>query len=326
MPSSAAASTAAVATGCQATSLGGAELRRFDLNLLVGLHALLYFRNVTRAAEHVGLSQSAMSRELRQLRQLFSDELLIRVGREYRLTTLARELIEPLGQLIASIEGAVARRPSFDPAVERRSFTIGMTDYALLLLLHPLLKRLGKEAPHVTIHHQPTEADPAEMLNAGRVDLVLEPREYLAPGFPSQVLLEDRWVCAVWDRHPNVGQLLTPELFQRLPRLAFGVGTAGPTSTAELHYQRIGVGGRVMTTVNRFALLPFLLRGTELVALIQERLARRLQEATDIRLLEPPVPIPPLVVTMFWSAVNDADPAHTWFRTTLDEVARSCAQ
>jgi|SRR5579864_36999 len=309
----------------QGTRLGGAELRRFDLNLLVALHALLYFRNVTRAAEHVGLSQPAMSRELSQLRQVFGDELLVRVGREYRLTTLARELIEPLGQVIASIEGAVARRPSFDPAVETRSFSIGMTDYGLLLLLHPLLQRLGREAPHMTVHHHPTEADPAEMLNAGRVDLVLEPREYLAPGFPSQVLLEDRWMCAVWDGHPEIGDSLTRELFERLPRLAFGVGTTGPTSTAELHYQRLGVGGQVMTTVNSFALLPFLLRGTHQVTLIQERLAHRLQDATHIKLLEPPLPIPPLVVTMFWSGVNDADPAHAWLRATLADVARNCA-
>jgi len=308
----------------QGTRLGGAELRRFDLNLLVGLHALLYFRNVTRAAEHVGLSQPAMSRELRQLRQLFGDELLVRVGREYRLTTLARELIDPLGQVIASIEGAVARRPSFDPSVETRSFTIGMTDYALLLLLHPLLQRLGAEAPHMTLHHHPTEADPVEMLNAGRVDLVLEPREYLAPGFPSQVLLEDRWICAVSEGHPEVGESLTSEVFERLPRLAFGVGMSGPTSTAELHYQRLGIGGRVTTTVNSFVLLPFLLAGTRSVALVQERLARRLEAAAKIRLLDPPVPIPPLVVTMFWSVVNDADPAHTWLRTTLADVARNC--
>jgi DNA-binding transcriptional LysR family regulator len=306
----------------QATRLGGAELRRFDLNLLVGLHALLYFRNVTRAAAHVGLSQPAMSRELRELRQLFGDELLVRVGREYHLTTLARELVEPLGQVIASIELAVARRPSFDPAVETRAFSIGMTDYAVLLLLHPLLQRLEVEAPHITLHHQPLEADPAEMLNQGRVDLVLEPREYLAPGFPSQVLLEDRWVCAVWAGHPEVGETLSRELFERLPRLAFGVGATGPTSTAEVHYQRVGIGGRVSTTVNSFALLPFLLRGTRLLALVQERLARRLQSAAEITLLDPPVAIPPLVVTMFWSPLNDADPAHAWLRTTLAEIAR----
>jgi DNA-binding transcriptional LysR family regulator len=306
----------------QSTRLGGAELRRFDLNLLVALHALLYFRNVTRAAEHVGISQPAMSRELRQLRQLFGDPLLVRVGREYRLTTLARDLAEPLGQVIASIEQAVAQRPSFDPAAETRSFTIGMTDYGVLLLLHPLIQRLGAEAPHISLHHHPTEADPAEMLNAGRADLVLEPREYLAPGFPSQVLLEDRWVCAVWSGHPEVGKLLTREQFERLPRLAFGVGRSGPTSTAELHYQRLGVAGTVKTTVNSFALLPFLLHGTRLVALVQQRLAQRLQGVSDIRLIDPPVSIPPLVVTMFWSSVNDADPAHAWLRTTLADVAR----
>src|SRR5215471_10196248 len=306
----------------QGTRLGGAELRRFDLNLLVGLHALLYFRNVTRAAEHVGLSQPAMSRELRELRQLFGDELLVRIGREYRLTTLARELIEPLGQLIASIDQAVARRPSFDPSIETRTFSIGMTDYACLLLLHPLMQRLQAEAPHITLHHHPLESDPAEMLNQGRVDLVLEPSEYLAPGFPSQTLLEDRWICAVWSGHPDVGTALTPELFGRLPRLAFGVGRQGPTSTAELHYRRVGVGGSVTTTINSFALLPFLLHGTRLLALVQERLAQRLRAVTDIKLIEPPIPIPPLVVTMFWSPVDDADPAHAWLRATFSEVAR----
>src|SRR6185437_13324045 len=202
----------------------------------------------------------------------------------------------------------------------------------VLVLLHPLLQRLGTEAPHMTLHHHPTEADPAEMLNAGRVDLVLEPREYLAPGIPSQTLLEDRWVCAMWNGHPevvmrepaSVVDALTLERFERLPRLSFGVGMSGPISTAELYYQRLGIGGRVTGTVNSFALLPFLLRGTDLVALVQERLARRLAAATNIRLLEPPVPIPTLVVTMFWSPVNNADPAHTWFRSTLADVARNC--
>src|SRR5579884_277223 len=83
------------------SSLGGADLRRFDLNLLVALHALLAFRNVTRAGQYVGLSQPAMSGELRRLRRLFGDELLVRIGRDYHLTPLARELVEPVGQVIS---------------------------------------------------------------------------------------------------------------------------------------------------------------------------------------------------------------------------------
>jgi LysR family nod box-dependent transcriptional activator len=304
------------------TRLGGAELRRFDLNLLVALHALLYYRNVTRAAEHVGLSQPAMSRELRRLRHLFADELLVRTGREYRLTTLAQELVQPLGQVIASIEQAVARRPGFDPAVETRSFSIGMTDYAMLVVLHPLIQRLSVEAPGIVLHHHPLESDPVEMLNQERVDIVLEPREYMPPDFPSCTLYEDRWICAVWAQHPEVGDVMTPELFARLPRLAFGVGGDAPESTAERHYQQVGAPGRVTTIVGSFAMLPFLLNGTNLVALVQERLARRLSAAANIKLLEPPVPIPPLVIKMFWTRFNDADPAHTWLRNTLAQVAR----
>ena len=188
------------------------------------------------------------------------------------------------------------------------------------------MQRLDAEAPFITLHHQPLEADPAEMLNQGRVDLVLEPREYLAPGFPSQTLLEDRWVCATWAGNPDVGETLSLEDLERLPRLAFGVGSTGPISTAELHYRRLGVGGHVTTTVNTFALLPFLLHGTRSVALVQERLALRLEKVTDIKVLEPPVPIPPLIVTMFWSPVNDADPAHAWLRTLVADVASTCGR
>ncbi|MEM9731161.1 MAG: LysR family transcriptional regulator, partial [Myxococcota bacterium] len=54
------------------------SLHRIDLNLLVALDALARERNVTRAAERAGVSQSAMSHTLRRLRELFGDPLLVR--------------------------------------------------------------------------------------------------------------------------------------------------------------------------------------------------------------------------------------------------------
>ena len=69
------------------------SLRDVDLNLLVTLEALLRERNVTRAGHVLGASQPAMSAALARLRDMFGDQLLMRVGREYRLTPLARDLI-----------------------------------------------------------------------------------------------------------------------------------------------------------------------------------------------------------------------------------------
>ena len=44
------------------------DLNRIDLNLLVYLDVLLRERNVTQAANHLGLSQPAMSHHLKKLR------------------------------------------------------------------------------------------------------------------------------------------------------------------------------------------------------------------------------------------------------------------
>ena len=71
-----------------------AQLRNVDLNLLLPLKALLQERNVTRAAERVNLSQSAMSRTLERLRSELKDDLLVRVGRKYELTPRGSALLE----------------------------------------------------------------------------------------------------------------------------------------------------------------------------------------------------------------------------------------
>jgi DNA-binding transcriptional LysR family regulator len=298
------------------------HLRQFNLNLLVALHALLVHRNVTRAAEEVGITQSGMSGELRRLRRMFGDELLVRVGREYELTVLAQELVEPVREIMTSIEQTVARRPSFDPTSDARAFAIAMSDYAMLILLEPLLERLGREAPRVTLHIHPLQPDGINtMLGPGGVDLLIYPAQESAIA-RSELLFVDRWVCAVSSRHPDVGERLSIEQYRQLPALTFGVGSQLVSSTAERHVRSLGIEAPVEITTESFALAPFLLTRTRLVALLQERLARRLMHAADIKLLEPPVPTPDLSEAMFWSPVADADPAHRWLRQMMREVAQ----
>jgi DNA-binding transcriptional LysR family regulator len=298
------------------------HLRQFNLNLLVALHALLVHRNVTRAAEEVGITQSGMSGELRRLRRMFGDELLVRVGREYELTALAQELVDPVRDIITSIERTVARRPSFDPSSDARAFGIAMSDYAMLILLEPLLERLGREAPRVTLHIHPLQPDGIHtMLGPGGVDLLIYPDQETA-STRSELLFVDRWVCAVSSRHPEVGERLTIDQYRQLPALTFGVGSQLVSSTAEQHVRSLGIEAPIEVTTESFALAPFLLTRTRLVALLQERLAKRLKDAAEIRLLEPPVPTPDLREAMFWSPVAEADPAHRWLRQMLREVAQ----
>ncbi len=125
------------------------NLRQFDLNLLVALDALLTERNVTRAGERLYLSQPAMSGILSRLRHAFNDELLVRVGRHLEPTAFAAQLAKPVRECVQQIEDLLSTQRMFSPETEARTFVIAASDYVVLLLLGPLVKRLdGARAEH----------------------------------------------------------------------------------------------------------------------------------------------------------------------------------
>ena len=80
------------------------DLRRFDLNLLVVFDVLMTERSVTRAAERLGRTQSAVSHSLSRLREQFGDPLLIKAGARMQPTALLRShLIEQARPLLGGI-------------------------------------------------------------------------------------------------------------------------------------------------------------------------------------------------------------------------------
>ena len=71
------------------------NIANVDLNLLVYLDVLLREKNVTRAAEELGISQPAMSNGLKRIRDLFGDPILVRTSDGMTPTDRAIEL-QPL--------------------------------------------------------------------------------------------------------------------------------------------------------------------------------------------------------------------------------------
>src|SRR5271165_3577953 len=173
------------------------NLAQVDLNLLVALDALLRERSVTRAGKRIGLSQSAMSAVLARVRELFGDQLLVRVGREYQLTPVALGLTEPVQEILGLVERTIRDRSPFEPKTAQRQFTIAAADYALAVIVQPLLERLAEGAPGVSLRFRPLQEDMPRLLGLRRVDLAILPAGALE-GFPSQELFRDEWACAVW--------------------------------------------------------------------------------------------------------------------------------
>jgi len=300
------------------------NLRNIDLNLLVILDALLTERNVSRAGERIGLSQSAMSAALARLRDVFHDPLLVRVGRDLALTRNAEDLIVPLKESLGKVEQILLRRPGFDPAIDARTFSISASDYAGLVLLTPLVRMIANEAPNVTIHLLPRARDAARVLQTNQADIVIEPIELFGPNdYPTASLLSDRWLCAVDANHPDIkGDTLTEKQFLELPHLVYGIGDDRQLNLADQHLADAGVQRRIEVTVESFLLNPFLITGTRLVSLVLERAARRLIGTVDIKLMESPISVPDIHEAMYWHPRHTTDPGHKWLRGKLLNVAQ----
>ena len=297
-----------------------------DLNMLLPLKALLEEGNVTRAGRRLGLSQPAMSLALARLRRKFDDELLTRSGRDYELTPFAAELLPEVQQAVRLMARALQIDEQFDPSASDRTFRLAMSDYAVAVLHEPLLARLSHRAPGVRLR-----IDPLGPQARSSDRILVEYDALVAPlgfGFPGECrsLWRDRMVCLVDRRHHDLEPAgLSVEDLARLPHAvaAFGPGNLTP---ADRVFGELGIERRIQVRVEGWLPLPFVVEGTDLVAVVPERLARVHTAAPGpLVQVEPPFGEVLLAEAYWFSRERLADPAHQWLFARLDEVAQALA-
>ena len=180
-----------------------------DLNLLVALDALLTHQNVTRAAEQLNLSQSALSGALARLREHFDDELVVPIGRRMEPTPLARTLAEPLHEILLKTKSLVTATPTFDPQTSNRRISIIASDYSTEIFMLDLVTGLAREAPGIKIALEEHTTETFEKFNRGEINLRIIPKCFAFDGHPNERLFDEKYVCVAWKGNKQIGELLT---------------------------------------------------------------------------------------------------------------------
>jgi len=298
------------------------NFRGLDLNLLVAMDALLSERSITRAGERIFLSQSAMSGALARLRAFFDDELLIQVGQRMVLTPLAEDLVNPVREALLGIEKVVNKDQVFDPASSSRRFRVMLSDYAAIVLMTRAMPAIQQAAPNVAIELVSNSELALPSLERGEVDLLLIARQYTSKAHPSEELFRDDYTCVVWADNRAVGDALTIEQYLDAGHVVARLGREQMRSAEEQYIADAGIDRRVEVVVMGFSMLPQFVMGTSRIATLHTRLARHYAQWLPLRLLKPPVEIPPLVEVMQWHNFRTADRGLAWLRRALLDAAR----
>ncbi|MEU3274205.1 LysR family transcriptional regulator [Saccharomonospora sp. NPDC006951] len=305
-----------------------AHLANLDLNLLVMLRELLRERNVTRAAERVGITQPAASAALSRLRRHFADELLVRAKGGYTLSPLATQLAEQVEVVCSAAERLFAAGTDFDPDASHREFTLLLADYTIAVLGPTLARAFQEKAPKVRLHlrlvKESLATDVADTIHL--IDGMVAPpvSRFRLPGLRSAELFRDRWVCVVARGNTTLtGDRATMEDLATMPWVAPFHDNEGYPPAAPMSRQLtlFGIRPHVAVRVESYQAVPYLVSGTDRVALIQERLAEQVADRLGLRVLECPGEPEPIVEKLWWHSNYQEDPAHIWLRDVVIAAA-----
>jgi DNA-binding transcriptional LysR family regulator len=276
--------------------------------------ALYDTRNLTRAAAVVGLSQPAMSRALRRLQETFGDALFVRVTTGMKPTPRAVALAEEI-RILAERYQALIRPSTFDPKTLRRTFTLGTTDFAEVVIWPKLVKQLRIVAPHVSIAIRPVTAASEAQLEQGELDAIIAPGISRA-SFISVPLLEDGFACVLRRGHPALRKPLTLAAYMDLSHVLIAPqGTPGSVVDDVLKKQKLQ--RRVVIRTTSFTSAPILIAESDLILTAPTKVLDVVARYLPLVRRAVPIEVPRFTVRIFYHQRTKTDQAQNWFRSLL---------
>ncbi|MGB8416426.1 LysR family transcriptional regulator [Paraburkholderia sp.] len=299
---------------------------RFDFNLLSALHALLTESNVTKAAQRLGVSQSTMSGMLQRLRYQLGDEILVRRGRGMELTYFGRSLLEPVHDALRDLEALIQPEEDFKPISSTRVFSVMVSDYCEAILLPQVLVRLSELAPGIRLNIHPID-NPTERMLAGEVDMCLLARSVwpLTPREGSEVLdiehlFSDEFVCIAANDN-SISDDLSVSDYVRLNHVGVRF-PGGLVSIDERALRERFPDYQISYGVSGFLSMLEIVAASNMLGLVQRRLAERALSRWGLRIFPPPFALPRLHEALLWHRRHTNEPSHRFLRNILIEEAK----
>ena len=302
---------------------------KIELSLIRTFHTVITERSVSRAALKLHSSQPAVSGQLKRLRALVGDPLLVRAGTGMAPTAVALQLLPAAAQVLAGAQtlfGGHAPARRFSVAATEQVFRIAASDYLDPLFLPELVTRVRSQAPGARLELLPLtrDYDYRGHLARGEVDLVIG--NWGAP--PAELhlgrLVSDEIVCLVAQDHPAVRnpRAWTAERYLAAEHIAPAPLHAGGRGVVDDQLVAQGLERRIVVRTPHFGLAPAMVARSKLVLTTGRQFCMRYIGTLPVRIVRCPIELPPLTYYQLWHDLTHNSAAVRWLREQVRDVAR----
>ncbi|WP_194436536.1 LysR family transcriptional regulator [Vibrio fluminensis] len=296
-------------------------INHINLNLLRSLQILIEECHVSRAAVRLNITQSAVSRQLAQLRELCDDPLLVRSGNQLVATPRALALLERVNTLLNQADELFSDAP-FDSTTWQQEFVFASSDYVAQFIVPQIIPILGKQAPLVDFSYRLWQQEYLTNLLPLGIDLA----STMLPEAPSHLssihIGEDQPVCLMRREHPLCHlSNWRPDDVVSFPHLKV-TGGGDKDTHADIALRELGLVRRVAVKVPFFATAVKVLQETDLLMIVPDHIAANI--AAESSLIYRPLPFQCIThkYWLMWHPKFDQDKGHEWMRQQVLQVMR----
>jgi DNA-binding transcriptional LysR family regulator len=302
------------------------HLKEVDANLLVTLDALLVDASVTRAAERLGRSASAISHALAKLREIFADELFVRAGQRLVPTARALELAPTVHVILAGMESLLRPSKPFDPSLSVREFAAASSEAGELILVEPLRQRLQSLAPSVRVSWTPSYSDEnIDALRNARSHFVIdiEGASVAAPDVRVLKLFDDTLTTLARPGHPFAARKPRAGSFAAADHIAVNGLPTLELMDGTLAEQKLSCN--VSSYVSSALVGILVALNSDALLTLPSSLAAILEKQFGLVHVAQPLPPVAFPLRLMWHSSYDRDECHQWVRGELTKIAKDIA-
>ncbi|EAO2684413.1 LysR family transcriptional regulator [Salmonella enterica] len=281
------------------------DLKKFDLNLLVIFECIYQHLSISKAAETLYITPSAVSQSLQRLRTQFNDPLFIRSGKGITPTVTGINLHHHLENNLNSLEQTIN---IMNQSSLKKKFVIYSPQLLITKNVMELVKYIRKDS-QIEIEHQDlltTSEQPEDLLAYRKADIVVSMspvsnRSIVCTHFSS---VECFLVCS--EKHPRIGksttlEALTKEAFTYL--ISADPSVKGYQSFADTLLPERNIGFRsksLITIANTISV-------TDLIGFLPKMIVEYYNPVLKLKKISTPFPIPvcPLYVMYNKASLNN---------------------
>ena len=227
---------------------------------------------MSAAAEHLDVSQQAVSLQLKRVRDILRDPLFVRTGHGMVPTSYGL-LIQPHVLQVLELVNAIPPATSVSLENLERTLSISATDHAQRIIVGDLVRELRQVAPHVRVKVSNIEsATLVRRMQQGEISVAFTSNGYVPEGLVSTPLFTERYVCVAARPLAEAGMTLPLETLARHDFIVVSPGVPSFDGSAGSWFEQQGLRRRVVASVPSFFMAQEYLRQSDMVAFMPSRL------------------------------------------------------